>query len=279
MPFPDTPIHTDAYDGFVARDALAEFVINQLVGGSPFARSLVPMPTERGGIAFPRVSPTGFGWVPEGGSIPEVDVGDDAYIVGLAKLAGIVALSNEMISDEEIPMSSMLGGAIADAMGPELDSGLLIGSGPPEPVGVLAAASGSATRPDFRSAVIRAWGELTDAGADGSSIVAFARGSVIADELARTDLEDSPIYDDNTAPVIGPGVRLIPVPSIAENTILVADVSRMWLVQKGDFEVEASMHTRFTNDETVLRIKGRFGCAVPAPAKTMRLATIEGVGS
>ncbi|MBI4882897.1 MAG: phage major capsid protein [Actinobacteria bacterium] len=265
------PVTTESFDGFTCRDDLATFVANAAVGGAPFARSLTPLPTERGGVAFPTVAPDGFDWVSEGAPIPEVDLHDDANVVAVAKLAGLVKMSNEFVGDNELPISNLLRDAVADSMGPKLDVGLLFGGGAPEPNGILALAAESVIGPDFRSSIIGAWGELVDAGANPESIVAFASAGVVAWELGRTNDQGTPVHADGAAAMVGPGIKLVAVPSLSAGATLVADVSRLFLVLRDDFEAKFSEHAAFANDQTVMRVKGRFAIACPTPGKALRV--------
>lgn len=259
-----------SFDAFTCRDDLTTFIANASVTGAPFARAITPLPTERGGVAFPTAAPEGFEWIGENGTIPEVDLNDAAEIVAVAKLAGILTMSNEFVDDNELPMGDLLRKAVADSMGPKLDRGLLFGAGAPEPVGVLAAAPLTAVFPDFRQGVIAAWGELLDAGADAEQVVAFASGATVAGELARTTADDVPIHADGAAAMVGPGIRLIPVPSLSAGEVLVADLSGLYLVLRSDFTADFSEHAGFAKDQVLLRIKGRFACACPTPEKTLR---------
>lgn len=264
---------TSSFEGFTARDELSTFVANACVLGSPFARSITPLPTEKGGVAFPTVSPTSFGWVSEGAPIPEIDMGDGADVVAVAKLAGLIEMSNEFLDDNDLPISDLLAKAVADSMGLSLDTGLLFGGGAPEPVGVLASAPEYTGGADWRADVIGAWGSMVDAGANGAAIVAFASASVVAWELARTTTDGVPIHPDGAAPMVGPGIRLIAVPALSAGQTLVADVSGLYLVLRSDFEAKSSEHAGFRNDQAVLRVKGRFACACPTPAKSLRVIT------
>ena len=152
------------------------------------------------------MNPTGLGWVAEGAPIPAVDLNDSA-VVAVAKLAGLVTMSNEFADDNELPIGDLLRKAVADSMGPTLDSGLMFGSGPPEPEGVLDSAPEAIGGPDFRADMITAWGKLVDAGADGASIVAFASARVVAWELSWTTTDGVPIHADGAEAMVGQSER------------------------------------------------------------------------
>jgi HK97 family phage major capsid protein len=269
-----TALDSTSFEGFVARDELSTFIANSAVSGAPFARAITPLPTSRGGVTFPVVNPTGFDWVPEGGTIPDVDLGDEAYSIAVAKLAGLITSSNEFVDDNELPIEPLLAQAVQDAMSPTLDVGLLFGSGAGgQPEGVMDHAVEAVGGADWRADVIGAWGELVDRGADPESIVAFASASVIAWELSRTNDQGTPIHADGAAGLIGPNIRLIAVPSLSAGQTLVADRSRLYLVLRNDFIAEASAHAKFSTDQSVIRVKGRFACACPTPEKALRKIT------
>lgn len=266
-------ITSAAFDGFVCRDEVTSFFANRAVTGAPFARSLTPMPTDKGSVAFPTAAPTSFDWVSEGAAIPDVDINDDAYVVAVAKLAGLITMSNESVSDADYPLDSMLGKTVADSMGPKLDNGLLFGAGAPAPEGILAVAPEAMGGPDFRSDVIGAWGELVDEGSDPEQIVAFASGAVVAYELARTTTDGVPIHADGDAAMVGPGVRLIAVPQLSGGQVLVVDRSSLFLILRNDFEVTFSDQAKFSTDQVVARVKGRFAVACATPEKSLRKIT------
>ena len=135
---------------------------------------------------FPTVEPEDFDWVGEAQPLPEVESNPTGPTVAVAKIAGIVGLSNEMVADNSISVTSLLGQAIASSMGPKLDNGLLYGAGSPAPVGILAGVPVALEQGvDLRTDTILAWGELVDAGADPANVVAFASGGDVAEELAR----------------------------------------------------------------------------------------------
>jgi HK97 family phage major capsid protein len=270
-PFVDS---TD-FAGITVPPSVVDFISNQSVTGAPFARALTLLPTDRGSVAFPTVDPSAFDWTMEGQPLPRVDLGDLGPIVVACKLAGLVALTNELLNDNVLPISDLLGKAIAASMGPKLDDGLLNGSGLPAPAGILRTIPAAASEPDFRQAVIGAWGELVDEGADATQIVAFASATVVAKELARvSEVTDMPIHEDGADAMIGPGIRLIPVPTLTATEIVVADASAVYLVQRDDFRVDASRDYLFGADQLALRILGRFGIACPTTEKSMRRADI-----
>jgi len=113
-------------------------IVNLLLEGSPFAGSLTRYPTNRHEVAFPTASPDRPAWTAEGAPLPIIGLHDAADIVATAKLGEIVMLSNESVADTSVNLTQQVGMLLADAAGPELDRGLLYGTGSPEPIGVVA---------------------------------------------------------------------------------------------------------------------------------------------
>ena len=277
MADPTTPVGTQSFQGYpFPPDVLANVWVTILTG-SPFANAITPLPSSSGRVAFPRAAPAGGAWVKELAPLPETNLHDDAYVVATAKLATILALSNESIDDASIPIGQLTGQAIADALGPIMDSGLLYGDGTaPNPDGVMNHAPAAAGGADFRAAVIEAAGELGDAGASMTTLVAFANPVVVAAEWSRTSTQGVPIHADAAAGAltIGPGIGVVSVPKIATSDVLVADVSQVYLVEREALVIETSPDYYFNSDALALRVKARVACAAPTPQKSLRKTTI-----
>jgi HK97 family phage major capsid protein len=249
-----------------------------ILTGATFAGAITSLPTSHGSVAFPTAAPAGADWTAEGAPIPPVTLNDSALISTPRKLAALLALSNESLADAVIPIGALTGQAIRDAMSSQMDDGLLHGDGvTPHPDGILGHATAAAGGPNFRTAVITAWGEVVDAGAPAESVVAFARPSVLATEWARVATTGEPVHDDSDTPgslILGPGIRCVAVPSLAATEILVADVSSTFLVLREQLVVEMNDAAYFNSDSMALRVKARVACACPTPNKSLRTATI-----
>lgn len=267
------PITRESFDGAFWPDEIVETVALACITGAKFARALTPLPISKQAASFPTASPTGFDWVAEGAPLPTIDMNDGAHIVGACKLAGLLSMSNESLSDSDQPVGDLLSAAVADAMGPKLDHGLLFGGGGDEPDGVLDVAPVAIGGADWRADVIGAWGELVDAGADPETIVAFSSASVIGWELSRTDDNGQPIHPDGSVAMVGPSIGMVAVPALSSGVTLVADVSRLYLVVRNDFEVAFDSSAAFASDSTLARLKGRFTIGCANPGKTLRKIT------
>jgi len=263
-----------SFDGITVPQKVRDAILSTLVGGAPFARSLPGLRTVRGTIAFPIAGPSGQGWVAENQPLPTVTLNDDSYVIGVSKIAGVIAMSNESISDSVLDQQAAVGAVLQDTLSADLDDGLLNGTGiAPIPVGVVSrAASTTGAFTDMRSGVIASIGELIDAGADPSAIKVYANGLTVATELAREGTA-GPIYPQGTVGLPF-GATIVPAPKMAPDDVLVVDTTRVWLVTHDDFEVAVSGEAGFTSDQTLLRVKGRFNVATPVAAKALRTFTV-----
>ena len=237
-------------------------IINLLISGTPFAASLTRQPTNRNSVAWPVASPTGFAWLNELQTFPTVDLADDAYVAAIAKIGGIVDVSNESISDTSINLSASLATVLQDSLSRDLDLGLLNGGGPPEPVGVIGVAP-PALGADLLAQVTAAKGAIGDAGGTPTALAISA--TALATEDARQGTAGL-MYPAGFAAAMG----LVPVVVPALAVPLVYDQSRCYLAVRNDAQVEFSRDWHFDRDATSVRVKARVTAAIPAPSKAIR---------
>jgi Phage capsid family len=259
------------FGGILVPPQVQAQVINLLVGGAPFANSLTRQPTTRRSVAWPTASPTGWAWLPELGPIPEIDMADNAYIVSVAKIAGLVTLANELVNDAEVNVTNAVSTVLADSLSRDLDLGLLNGAGPPEPAGVIPAAP-NVDAADLLTGVSTAMGEIGDAG--GTPDTLAVSGATLAAENGRTG-PNGLFYPSGFANAVG--LKAVVVPALA--TPLVYDSTRCFLVVNGqESEVAVSNDYAFAKDAQTLRVKARVAAGIPAPAKSIRKLTIAAPG-
>jgi hypothetical protein len=262
------PVTDGSFDGILTPHQIAQ-LINLLVDQAPFARSLTRVQTDRRSVAWPTAQPTGWSWLAELAPIPEIGLGDDSYIAVLAKIAGIIKLSNEVIEDSEINVTAAVTTMLKDSLARDLDLGLLEGTGAPEPVGVIPnvpAADGT----DLLTSVATAVGDIGDAGGTADSLA--ISGGLLAKENSKTGANGL-FYPAGFAAATG--LKPVVVPDIANP--LVYDSTRCYLVTNSvDSTVDASADAYFNEDAWALRIKARVAAAIPAPAKTIRKLTVAG---
>lgn len=264
------PVTTGSWQGVLAPPDVAN-LINMLVGGSPFAASLTKYPTVRAEVAFPTAAPDRPAWVGEAGTIPTVGLHDAADIVAVKKLAELLKMSNESISDTSVNLTAQVAALLKDSSGPELDRGLLYGSLPTEPKGVVpnvTAVDGT----DLSSAITAAIGAIADAGGSPSHIA--AKPSILAEQRnVKATGSGQFLYPLGIGAQFG--LTEVGVPEL--NDCLVYDSSRLYLIARTtDFAVDMSQDYFFDSDSAAIRVKGRFAVGMPVPLKTARTVTVAG---
>ena len=264
-PAPNLPappaVNTGDFHGTLVPPDVQARIINLLVDSAPFAASLAQVRTSSSTVAFPVAAPSGAAWINELDLIPLMSLNDDAVVVAVAKLAGLLDVSNEMMSDPTINVTANFTTLLRDSLSAQLDDGLLNGSGPPEPTGVIAAAP-QVSGTDLLDAVLNARGAIADAGGTATTLAA-ADGT--------RDDTGALLYPGGFAAVTG--LTPVTVPGLA--TPLVYDRTRVFCIVNGQLSsVEASADYRFQYDATTFRVKSRVTAAVPDPAKAIRKLTV-----
>lgn len=260
------PVTNASFDGILAPPQVQK-LINLLIDQAPFAQSLSRVTTNRRSVAWPTASPTGWSWLAELAPIPEIAMGDDSYIAVMAKLAGIVKVSNESVTDSQINLTASLTTMLRDSLSRDLDLGILNGTGPPQPNGVIPAAP-AVTAADLLAGVSEAVGEINDSGGTANTLA--VSGATLAAENAKTG-PNGLFYPAGFAAAVG--LRAVVVPALS--VPLVYDSARCYLVQNPtESTVDVSVDAYFAEDATGLRIKARVAAAIPAPAKSIRKITV-----
>ena len=126
-------------------------------------------------------------------------------------------------------LTAQLGDLLRDSASAELDHGLLYGTGPPQPDGVVAAAP-EASGADLAAALTAAIGSVGDAGGRRDP----PRGPALGAGRGARNLRDS------TGQMIYPlgfgaamGVHEVGVPELAAADVLALDATRCWLILTG----------------------------------------------
>ena len=126
---PPAPITGESFAGVPFPPDVQRRIINLLIDSAPFAASLTRQPTNRSAVAWPTAKPSNAAWLAEMQPFPEANMGDDAYVVGVAKLGQVLDVSNESVNDTEINLSNELARLLRDGVSRDLDLGLLLGRG------------------------------------------------------------------------------------------------------------------------------------------------------
>jgi HK97 family phage major capsid protein len=265
-------IPSSGFQGYLVPVDVQARIISLVIEQAAFANSIARLPTTSGSVAFPTARPTGAAWLAELQQFPLMNLNDDAVVVATAKIGGLVDIANEMLSDASINVTAQVTTIIRDSLSRQLDDGLLFGSGPPEPVGIVATAS-EVEGIDLLAAVLRARGSINDAGGTATTLAASGAMLAAADDQRTTTGEL--MFPNGLAAVTG--LTHVTVPELA--TPLVYDKARLHLVLRDDPTVEASTDFRWDYDATSLRVKARMAAACPAPEKSLRKLRIVPVAS
>ena len=129
---PPAPITGGSFAGVPFPPDVQARIINLLIDSAPFAAGLTRQPTNRSAVAWPTAKPSNAAWLNELQPFPEANMGDDAYVVGVAKLGQVLDMSNESVGDSSINLSEELARLLRDGLSRDLDLGLLLG-GPAPP--------------------------------------------------------------------------------------------------------------------------------------------------
>ena len=265
---PLSGVDTGSFGGYVVPPDVIAKIINLVISGAPFAASLTRQQTSRSAVAWPTAQPSGFAWLRELEQFPDVALNDAAYVAAVAKIGGIIDLSNESVADNSINLTAALAVLLQDSLSRDLDLGLLLGSGPPEPVGVIGVAP-SAIGADLLGQVTAAKGSIGDAG--GSPTTLAISATALAAEDAKSGAAGL-FYPNGFAAAVG----LVPVVVPGLATPLVFDKSRCYLVVRDDARAEMSTDYHFHFDATSLRVKARVAAAIPDPNKAIRKLAVAG---
>lgn len=264
LPHPPA-VYSGDFQGKLVPPDVQTRILSMLVDSAPFAASLTRQPTNSASVVYPLASPSGAAWIAELDEIPLMSLNDDAYTVAVAKLAGLLDVSNELIHDSNVNLTAQLRTLLSDSLGPQLDDGLLNGSGPPEPAGVVAVAPPVTMDDTLFAAANAAKGEIADAGGAASHLAASGTAFAGADGSVGSDGHLA--FPSG----VGAALGLTPVTVPGLSTPLVYDARRIFAVVNGALsDVAVSEDFRFQYDAVTLRIKARVACACPVPDKTIR---------
>jgi HK97 family phage major capsid protein len=242
-------------------------IVSAIVGGSPFARSLSPLPTSRTAVSFPLVNDVDDPqWLAELGVIPTLNIDAAEDVIAVSKLAGSVLISLESIRDTDYPVTQQTEQVLQDTFSAKLDADFIGGSGvAPIPAGILSVAA-EVTGADWLAAAIAAKAQIATAGGT-ANLIALDPATLGAIEDER-DTQGHQLYPDAATMFAG----METITAVSASAPIVYDSSRLWLAINRDFTAEFSDQTdaAWSRYATSLRIVGRFACCAPMPAKSVR---------
>lgn len=245
-------------------------VLNALITGAPFAGSLARANTSTGKMAFPTVAPTGYAWLEELEEVPRLVLDDKALIVVVKKVMGGLPVSQEMISDATVNITSWIRTGLTDSLSRDLDLGLLNGAGGKQPNGIIAQAEAvdGATLTAAAGAAIAAIGEK-----GGVSDTICLSPTAYAAELTATDANGRLQHPDGLPSLVG--LKIVQSPGLVNP--LVYDAKRCYLVLGHDSAV--TLHDDFQHDAVQVNVSARVNVGVPVAEKSIRKLTVTPAGS
>jgi hypothetical protein len=228
------------------------------------------IPTGRASVAFPYAAVDGAEWIPELGSLPAMEIGDEAPVVVPAKIGGKFLLSNESVDDADFPVAMFIRQAIGRSVVRKAAADLVYGvaDNASAPVGVFDSL-GHVEESTLRAGVVAAvasiarnYGRATDA--------------VIAPELWEAEVNRREALGVPSAGATGLfddlGIKTSISPALKETDCLVVDRSKVYKILRRDLTITSSDLTSeaWNSDGTSVRIIARLAAAIPRPTEAAR---------
>lgn len=267
-------ITLSSFDGTAFPTDVVGEILHTGLAGAPIFSALTPRTTTRHSLAFPTGSPDSFDWVAELGTIPAVNPNDDSLVVSMAKIAGLLLLSNESIADTDLNLTAELGRLVAESMAAKADKDLVYGPTPANPAGPggFYASLTKKTSTTLRKAVTAACAEILAAG--GTPTTVLLSPALWQAEVDRREAvpAGSGLLDD-----LGLPLTTAVAATLKPTDALVLDKAGCFAVTRSDYSIEASNTSTdaWTKDGLSLRVKARLAVAIPAPAKHARSIAVS----
>ena len=250
-------------------------ILNLGLAGAPIFDTFTRRTTSRGTVAFPVGDPSGFDWVAELGEIPSVDPGDDTAVAAVAKLAGMILLSNESIGDSELNLTDEVGRLIRESMASKADTDLVYGvtpAAPEAPAGFFGDLT-AVSEASLRASVVAAAADILAAG--GTPTTVLLSPALWAAEMTRRESTPTAVgalFDD-----LGLGLDVRVAATLEATDGMVIDKAGCFGIIRTDFSIEATTDggQAWTHDGVSLRVKARLAAAIPAPAKHARAIAVD----
>jgi HK97 family phage major capsid protein len=198
-------------------------------------------------------------WIAEGVALPSVAPEADTLLLTPKKVANLVSLSNESISDSSVSTLNAVGTAMTRAVAAKIDSTAFstVAGTATAPAGLLSyTLPGAAVTAVDINAILDAIGVIEAAGGRASACYLNPADLTAVRKAVTTG---GYAISDPTQPgveVIG-GARLYAVPSIAAGALLVAQADQIVVGVRQDASVSFSTDAAFSSDSTLTRIVAR----------------------
>ena len=267
-------IDTGSFKGMAVGAPSIAAIVSAVIGGSPYLDSLTRLTTTTGKVAWPSVKFDDPEWVDEMGLIPLLSTDTNAYVVAVSKLAGIILISNEMVTDAVFPVTSQVETSLRDSFSGKAERDLINGDGSDDgPTGVLANAPTTAGE-DLWAAAVAAKAEINGAGGQ-ATMIALNAGDIGAEEGRRNNVGD-PLYPQGLTQLAG----LTVVPTRHASRPIVYDRTRVFCVIRQDWQgyLSTDYGPAFERYAVALRLVGRLTVAVPMPERSIRALDVPAAG-
>jgi HK97 family phage major capsid protein len=142
----DLSVGTDTQGGYLVPTEFERTLVQALEEHNIMRQLARVIPTSTGDLQIPVVATTGTAaWVDEAGEIPTSDGSFGQVTLSAYKLATMIKVSHELLSDSAFPMESFLAQDFGRRMGTLEEEAFLTGDGVKKPTGVLSEAQIGAT--------------------------------------------------------------------------------------------------------------------------------------
>ena len=156
-------IGTDTEGGYLVPDEFERTLVEALEEENIFRQLATTITTSSGDRKIPVVSSKGTAsWVDEEGLIPESDDSFGQVSISAYKLATMIKISEELLSDSAFNLESYIAKEFGRRIGAKEEEAFFVGNGTGKPVGIFDAASGAETSITTNSATAITFDEAMD---------------------------------------------------------------------------------------------------------------------
>jgi HK97 family phage major capsid protein len=207
------------------------------------------------------------GWYGELDPISEGAPPGDELVLTPNKVATLVTLSNEVVTDSNANVLNSVGEKMVRAVALEADRAMFAGTGGDQPTGILNVAPplpNHPAAPDY-AGIVSGAGMVRAAG--GTPNVVYVNPADLTALQLATDANDRPLVGD-TATGIGAviaGLAIWPTPATPAGTAIVAQADQIVVAVREDASVAVSDQFAFNADGTVARVIARVDVGVNDP--------------
>jgi len=212
-------------------------------------------------------------WTPESGSFTASEPSFSQVVLNAHKLVGYTTVSNELLMDSALPLEALVNRLFSEALAYFEDDAFIQGTGAGQPIGILNAdalvsvskESGQAATTIVTENLDKMWSRLLPTSQSNAVWLAHPDTFPQLAALARAvGTGGSSVWMANVAG--SPPASIFGRPVIftekcqtlgTVGDIMLADFSYYVIGDRMGFEMSASPHVRFTNDETVYRFVQR----------------------